>query len=45
MRSRRLFVAATALVALPAAGSVAAALADPKSTARVLLRRTARRAG
>ncbi|HET7044246.1 MAG TPA: hypothetical protein VFI37_05295 [Gaiellaceae bacterium] len=44
MRSRRLLVAVAAL-ALPAAVSVAAGLADPQGTARVLLRRTARRAG
>lgn len=41
MRAKRLLVAAAALAAVPAAASVAAALADPRGTARVLLRRLA----
>jgi hypothetical protein len=40
MRRKRLLIVA-AVAAVPAAVSVAAALADPRGTARVLLRRVA----
>jgi hypothetical protein len=39
MRSTRLLVVAAALVAVPAAASLAAAIADPRGTARIVLRR------